>query len=611
MRGIESIARAPQERATDRRTTARRLLAELTPFKGAMLLALGLVVLGALTQAGGPWLIGYAIDRFILRGDVAGLSRTMLLLLGVYVVGALASRGQVYQVGAIGQRLLASLRARIFDRLQHLPLGFFDKRPVGDLMSRVTNDVDTLNQLFSQGITQLLGSFFSLIGIVIAMLFLDWNLALACFTIIPVMLFLTSFFARRARRAFRLTRETVGDVTAGLQEDIVGVREAQAFNRTEENIVRFRERNLANRNANVQAVAITSAFAPAIDVLSTLATALVIGYGGYLVFAGSLSVGVLTAFLIYVQQFFRPIQLASQVYTQAQSALAGAERIYNILDEEPETQDPPDAPSLNGTEGRIAFEHVTFAYDDPSRPVLRDVDFEIQPGQTVALVGPTGAGKTTISSLIPRFYDATEGTVRIDDRDVRELSRKDLRAGIGMVLQEPFLFSGTIAENIGYGRSGDPKATTREEVEAAARAVSAHDFIAALPEGYDTVLGEGGGALSAGQRQLLSFARAVLPDPRILILDEATSNIDTRTEATIQKALATLLKGRTSVVIAHRLSTIRNADVILAIKDGRIAERGTHAELLAQNGLYADLYRRQFREPVPILTDTMESDLWQ
>ncbi|MEJ7814262.1 MAG: ABC transporter ATP-binding protein, partial [Rubrobacter sp.] len=322
IRGIESIARTPQERAGDRGATTRRLLGELRPYSGKLGLVLGLVVLGAAAQAGGPWLIGRAIDRYILPGDVAGLSRIMLVLFGVYVVGAIASRGQVYQVGSIGQRLLASMRARIFYRLQHLPLGFFDKRPVGDLMSRVTNDVDTLNQLFSQGLTQLLGSLFSLIGIVVAMLFLDWNLALACFTIIPIMLLLTSFFARRARRAFRLTRETVGDVTAGVQEDIVGVREAQAFNRTEENINRFRRRNAANRDANVQAVAITSAFAPTIDMLSTLATALVIGYGGYLVFASSLSVGILTAFLIYVQQFFRPIQLASQVYTQAQAAVA-------------------------------------------------------------------------------------------------------------------------------------------------------------------------------------------------------------------------------------------------------------------------------------------------
>jgi ATP-binding cassette subfamily B multidrug efflux pump len=588
----------PQERAGDRGATARRLLGELRPYSGELVLVFGLVMLGAAAQAGGPWLIGRAIDRYILRGDLAGLSRIMLVLLGVYVVGAIASRGQVYQVGSIGQSILASMRARIFDRLQHLPLRYFDRRPVGDLMSRVTNDVDTLNQLFSQGLTQLLGSLFSLIGIVVAMLFLDWNLALACFTIIPIMLVLTSFFARRARRAFRLTRETVGDVTAGVQEEIVGVREAQAFNRTEENIARFRRRNAANRDANVQAVAITSAFAPTIDMLSTLATALVIGYGGYLVFAGSLSIGILTAFLIYVQQFFRPIQLASQVYTQAQAAVAGAERIYNILDEEPEPEDPQDVPKLGTATGRISFEHVTFAYD-PGSPVLHDVDFHVEPGMTVALVGPTGAGKTTVANLIPRFYDATQGRVLIDGRDVRELARKDLRANIGIVLQEPFLFSGTISENIGYGRSGDPSEATREEVEAAARVVNADDFIKALPEGYDTVLGEGGGALSQGQRQLLSFARAILTDPRILILDEATSNIDTRTEAIIQKALATLLEGRTSIVIAHRLSTIRNADLILVIEDGKIAERGDHATLLGKNGLYADLYRRQFREPVP------------
>jgi len=427
----------------------------------------------------------------------------------------------------------------------------------------------------------------------VAMLVLQWNLALACFAVIPIMLLTTAFFARRARRAFRLTRETVGDVSAGLQEDIVGVREAQAFNRTERNIARFRERNAANRDANVQAVAITSAFSPAIDVLSTLATALVIGYGGYLVFAGSISVGVLTAFLIYVQQFFRPVQLASQFYTQAQSALAGAERIYGILDEEPEPPDPPEARKVGRIEGRVNFERVTFAYE-PGRPVLRDVDFEIVPGQTVALVGPTGAGKTTIASLIPRFYDATEGKVSIDGQDVRAYARKDLRENIGIVLQESFLFSGTIAENIGYGRLD----ASREEIEAAARTVDAHGFISELPDGYDTELGEGGGSLSQGQRQLLSFARAVLTDPRILILDEATSNIDTRTERVIQVALARLLEGRTSVVIAHRLSTIRNADLILAVRDGRVVERGTHEELLARGGLYADLYRRQFREPV-------------
>ena len=459
-------------------------------------------------------------------------------------------------------------------------------------MSRVTNDVDTLNQLLSQGLTQLLGSLLGLVGIVVAMLVLDWRLALVCFAIIPVMLLTNVFFARWARRAFRTTRQTVSDVTAGLQEEIVGVREAQAFNRTEANIERFKERNAANRAANVQAVAITAAFAPTIDVLSTLATAVVIGYGGYLVLAGTLTVGLLTAFLIYVQQFFRPVQLASQVYTQAQAALAGAERIYNILDEEPEPPDPPEAQKLEEVEGRISFEDVTFAYE-PSRPVLHDVSFEIEPGQTVALVGPTGAGKTTIANLISRLYDATEGSVRLDEHDVREVERRSLRRHIATVLQEPFLFSGTVAENIGYGRTD----ATRDEIEAAARAVSAHELIRALPRGYDTRLGRGGGTLSGGQRQLVSFARAVLADPRILILDEATSNIDTRTEALIQEALGTLMRGRTSVVIAHRLSTIRNADLILVVESGRIAEHGTHASLLASAGLYADLYRRQFREP--------------
>ncbi len=594
MRSIESIARTPREKAENKGATARRLLGELRPYGHQLVLALVLVVLGAGAQAGGPYLIGRAIDRSILEGDVNGLLWTMLLLLGVYLVGTFASRGQILQVGSVGQSVLASLRERIFERLQRLPLGFFDKRPVGDLMSRVTNDVDTLNQLLSQGLTQLLGSFFSLIGVVVAMLVLDWRLASVCFTIIPAMLLTNVYFARRARRAFRTTRETVGDVTAGLQEEIVGVREAQAFNRTEANIERFRERNAANREANVQAVGITSAFAPAIDVLSTLSTTIVIGYGGYLVVTGTLTVGLLTAFLIYVQQFFRPIQLASQVYTQAQAALAGAERIHNILDEEPEPPDPPGTFELDSIEGRIEFENVTFAYE-PGRPALRGINLVVESGQTVALVGPTGAGKTTIANLIPRFYDVSAGTVRVDGHDVREVERRSLRKGIATVLQEPFLFSGTVAENIGYGRLE----ASREEIEAAARAVSAHGFLAALPDGYDTHLGAGGGTLSGGQRQLVSFARAVLADPRILILDEATSNVDTRTEALIQAALGTLLKGRTSVVIAHRLSTIRNADLILVVENGRIAERGTHTSLLEKHGLYADLYRRQFREPVP------------
>ncbi len=585
------LANQSDERAQDRGKTARRLIGELRPYKRTMLVVLLLVVVSSVMQAIGPWLVGLAIDQHIMRGDLPGLARTMILLFFVYVVGSLATRAQSRRIGFAGQEILASFRSRIFERFQHLPLRYFDSRPAGDLISRVVNDVDTINQLLSQGLTQLLGAMFSLVVILATMLVLNLRLALVSFTIIPVMLLTTSFFSARARRAFRRTRETVSNVTANLQEEIVGVRQAQAFNRTEENIARFRERNAANRDANIQAVGITSAFWPTIDVLSTLATAIVIGYGGYLVFHDELTVGLLAAFLIYVQQFFRPIQLVSQVYTQIQSSMAGAERIYSILDEEPEPPDPPGTPTLSSVRGQVRFDHVTFEYK-PGQTVLHDVSFTIEPGQTVALVGHTGAGKTTIANLIPRFYDVAEGAVLVDGHDVRSVTRPSLRKWIALVLQEPFLFGGTVADNIAYGREG----ATREEVEAAARAVNAHDFISKLPEGYDTNIGERGATLSQGQRQLISFARAVLADPRILILDEATANIDTRTELLIQRALGTLLEGRASLVIAHRLSTVRNADLILVMQNGRIVERGSHHELMERGGLYADLYNRQFRD---------------
>jgi ATP-binding cassette subfamily B protein/subfamily B ATP-binding cassette protein MsbA len=591
------MAQAGEERAKNRGASLRRLLAEFAPFGSKLILLFVFVVIGALAQAGGPWLVGRAIDEHIVRGDANGLTWRMLELLGVYVVGTVMSRQQTVLVGDISQRVLSNLRERLFMQLQRLPLSYFDKRPIGDLMSRLLNDVDTLNQLFSQGITQLLGSFFGLIGILIAMLTLNVPLALASFTVIPVMLLTTALFAARARAAFRKTRETVGDVTADIQEEIGGVREAQAFNRTDENISRFRQRNAANRDANVSAVGITSAFSPSIEFLSTLATALVIGFGGYLTLQGNLTVGVLTAFLLYVQQFFRPIQLLSAIYTQAQSALAGAERIYGILDETPEVQDSPSSRTLGEIKGRIQFNDVSFAYDT-GRNVLEGINLTVEPGQTVALVGSTGAGKTTVASLIPRFYDVTAGSVTVDGVDVREVTRHSLRSQIAFVLQEPFLFSGTIADNIRYGKLD----ATQAELEAAAKTVGALEFIQALPKGFDTVLGEGGGTLSQGQRQLLSFARAVIANPRILILDEATANVDTRTEALIQRALETLLKGRSSVVIAHRLSTVERADQIIVLEGGRIVERGSHAELIALNGRYADLHRRQFRTPAPAPT---------
>jgi ATP-binding cassette subfamily B protein/subfamily B ATP-binding cassette protein MsbA len=588
------MAELPVQRAANRRAVARRLLREVGPHRRTIAAALLFVAIGAAAQALGPFLVGRAIDRDILRGDRAGLLSTSALLLAVYAAGALAQRAQTRRVGSTGQRVLASLRLALFRHLQRLPLAWFDRRPLGDLMSRLLADVDTLNQFFSMGLTQLLGSVLGLAGVVGAMLFLHVRLALACLAVVPAMLGMTWFFAARARAAYRRTRETVGDVTAELQEEIVGVRQAQAFNRTEHNIQRFRARNAANRDANVAAVGVTSAFSPAIDILSTLATALVIGYGGALVLGGELTVGVLAAFLIYVQQFFRPLQLAASVYTLMQSALAGAERVYAILDEAPEPPDAPGAHELPEVAGRLAFEGVSFAYD-PDRLVLHEVSFEARPGQMVALVGRTGAGKTTLASLIPRFHDPTAGAVSIDGHDLRRVTRSSLRRQLAMVLQEPFLFSGTIAENVAYGRPG----ATRDEIVEAARAVQAHVFIAALPKGYDAALGEGGATLSVGERQLLAFARAVLARPRVLVLDEATANVDTRTEAVIQEALVRLLAGRTSVVIAHRLTTVRHADLILVLEGGRVVERGKHAELLAQGGVYAELYRRQFRDRAP------------
>ncbi|HBY46227.1 MAG TPA: ABC transporter ATP-binding protein [Thermomicrobiales bacterium] len=594
---IESFA--DHEQAANQRAVAGRLIGEARPYWRQWLLVLALVLMSAVAQAGAPWLIGRAVDDAIVAGNRHELTLLMLPLLGLYLMGALAMRGQIRIVGRVGQSLLASLRGRLFDRFLRVPLRFFDRQPIGDLMSRVINDVETLNQFFSQILSQTLGSIFALIGVIVAMLLLDWRLALVSFAVIPIMLVTTSYFGRRARVVYRRARETTGDVTAGLQEEIAGVREAQAFNRTGQNISRFRERNAANRDANVQAVGVSSAFAPAIDILSTLAVAVVIAYGGYLVVHDALTVGVLTAFVLYVQQFFRPLQMLSTMYAQVQAGLAGAERIYTVLDEPAEPADAATAIALDTLRGEIEFRHVRFGYET-GRDVLHDVSFRVAAGQTVALVGRTGAGKTTIANLIPRFYDVDDGALRIDGHDVREITRESLRAGIAVVLQEPFLFAGTIADNIAYGRPDAPRA----EIEAAAEATGAATFIAMLPDGYETVLGEGGGNVSRGQRQLLTFARAILADPRILILDEATSNVDTRTERVIQQALTQLMAGRTSIVIAHRLSTIRTADLILVIEDGRIVEQGSHAGLLAEGGAYAALYRHQFRdEPTAVAAD--------
>jgi ATP-binding cassette, subfamily B, multidrug efflux pump len=612
-RPMDMIASLPEERAERGGEVMRRLLSYFKPFWRPLTAVLALALVGAATQAAGPWLIGLAVDVAITGGDGPRLNVLMALLLAVYIGGAVATRWQIVIMGTVGQSTLARLRSEIFSTVQRLSLRYFDRRPAGELMSRLVNDSEVLNQLFTQGLMQVLGSLFGLVGILVAMFWLEWRLALASFVLIPAMLLLTGFFARLSRRAFRRTRESIGDVSAGIQEDIAGVRVAQAFNRVDVNRQRFAERNAANRNANVSATAVTSAFTPAIDILSTIATAIVVGYGGYLVLRGQASVGVVVAFLTYVQQFFRPLQQLSTFYTTVQSALAGAERIFDLVDTQPDIVDSPNAKMLPPVEGRVEFDHVWFSYEvgvgagsvssagpadqsppvaEPPDMVLRDVSLVALPGQTVAVVGPTGAGKTTLVNLIGRFYDVTAGAVRVDGHDVRDVTRASLRSQMGMVLQDSFLFSGTVLDNIRYGRLN----ATDEDVERAARAANAHEFIVRLPDGYHTHLGERGGTLSQGQRQLISIARAVLADPRILVLDEATSSVDTRTEALIQHALRTLLKERTSFVIAHRLSTIREADQVLVLQDGAIVERGTHVTLLEKGGVYADLYRRQFRD---------------
>lgn len=603
--GLQAMANLPQEKATETWVVLRRLLGYLKPFRAQLGYIFVLVIISATAQALGPFLIGQAIDGAISSGDLGLLNRDMALLFISYVVSAIASRSQVIAIGSLGQQTLASMRSQIFETIQKLSLRFFDRHPAGELMSRLSNDTDVLNQLFSQGLIQIIGSIFGLSGIIIAMLLLDWRLALASFIIIPIMLLMTNVFARMSRRAFRRARESLGEVSSDIQEEIAGVKVAQAFNRTDLNVQQFQQRNAANRDANVTATAVTSAFTPAIDILSTVATVIVAGYGGYLAIQGQATVGVVIAFLTYVQQFFRPIQAIASFYTTAQASLAAAERIFELIDSPLDLSDAPDASEMPRIKGEVHFEHVWFSYGErPSSSQsekvvsdwregaeLKDVSLLAEPGQTVAIVGPTGAGKTTLVNLIGRFYDVNEGSVKIDGIDLRTVTRASLRSQMGVVLQDSFLFAGTIMENLRYGRLD----ASDQEVEEAAKAANAHEFIQRMPKGYQTEIGERGGTLSQGQRQLLGIARAILADPRILILDEATSSIDTRSEVLIQKALKTLLRGRTSFVIAHRLSTIRDADQVLVMQQGRIVERGTHTELLEQAGLYADLYQRQFR----------------
>jgi len=569
-----------------------RMLAYLRPHRWRMLAAFALTLLQSGLTLVSPYLTKVAIDQYIIPKNIQGLISVSLLIAGSFVALYFVSAAQGYLLTWVGQHVLATLRSHLFAHLQRLQVGYHDRRFVGVTVSRVINDVAEINELLSQGVITLFGDLVVLIGIVVIMIGMSPKLALLTFTVLPLMFFATWLFSRQARQAFRETRSRVAAVVGDLAEDISGMRAIQAFTQEKAAQERFERVNKENRNAYINAMSLSFIFLPAIDFLGMLATVIVLWFGGHFVMDGEVTLGVMVAFLSYVTRFFQPIQELSRMYTTFQSAMAGGEQVINLLDTPVEIQDLPGARELTRVNGKISLEHVTFRYRPDSPVVLHDISLTFPAGKTTALVGPTGAGKTTIASLVARFYDVTEGAVLIDDIDIRTVTQASLRKFVRVISQDPFLFSRSIADNIRYGK---PEAS-KEEVERAAREANAHEWISSLPEGYQTRIMEGGVNVSQGQRQLLSIARALLTDPRMLILDEATANIDTVTEALIQEALARLLKNRTAIVIAHRLSTVRNADWVYVLDQGRVVEQGSHDKLITLNGLYASLYERQFMD---------------
>ncbi len=570
------------------RSTRRRLgtLWRLTrPYRGRTGLSVVSLLTATATALAPPYLAKYALDD-ALHGHDNG---RLYVVVGIFVAAGLANWGmtyvETYLTGWVGERILADLRAQLFGHLQKLSLGFYERNRAGVIISRLTNDVEAIDQLVTDGVTTLVQSTLTLAGTAVLLFVLDWRLALATLAVIPFVSVATVLFRTRSSRAYAGVRERLGLVTATLAEDIAGMRMVQAFTREEAAQRNFREVTLRYRESNMQTVVLNGLYFPFVDLLSSVALAVVLGYGGHLYFGGRITLGTLFAFMLYVNNFFDPVQQLSQLYNTFLSATAALDKILGVLDERPQVVDREGARTLPHIAGHVRFEGVRFAYGVGDE-VLHGVDLDVPAGTTVALVGHTGAGKSTIAKLLARFYEPTHGRITIDGHDLNDVAQETLRRQLGVVPQEGFLFAGTVAENIAFGR---PDARP-EEIVRAAQTVGAHEFVLRLEDGYETQLGERGSRLSLGQRQLVAFARALLADPRILILDEATSSVDIGTEQTIERALRTLLSDRTAFVIAHRLSTIRDADLIVVLEHGRVVEQGSHEELLARRGLYTSLY---------------------
>jgi ATP-binding cassette subfamily B multidrug efflux pump len=582
-----------KERAKDTRTTLRRLWEYL---KHQWVGLIGTAVLVAVTTGGellGPYLMGRAIDEYILVGDLQGLFHIVLLMVGVYVTTSLTTWLQTYVMAGVAHRAVRDIRNDLFAKIQTLSLRFFDQRTHGDLMSRLSNDVENISNVLAEGVAQLISSVLSLIGVAAMMFVLNVRLAVVSLVAIPLMMFLSKWIATHTRRGFREQQQTLGTLNGIIEETVTGQRVVKAYVRERAVVEEFETANRRLQRAATGAHIYAGLLGPMTNFVNNVGLAIVAGTGGWMAVRGLATVGTIASFVNYARQFGRPLNQIANLYSSVQSALAGAERVFEILDEIPELADAPVAQPLDAVRGDVFFDDVCFGYED-NVPVLKHVSLHAELGQTIALVGPTGAGKTTIVNLLTRFYDIDSGSVTIDGKDIRQVKKADLRRQLGIVLQDTFLFSGSVMENIRYGRLD----AADDEVIAAARLANADQFIHRLPQGYDTPLSERGSNLSQGQRQLLAIARAVLADPGILILDEATSSVDTRTEKSIQEAMLRLMEGRTSFVIAHRLSTIRDADRILVINDGEIVERGTHGQLLAQGGFYHNLYMSQFKGQV-------------